>query len=67
MRVVQKALFARLTTAELAHIDEVLEVTSIGVTIGYFVPASMWHEYELALAGADEAQGEGDDGLPSVV
>jgi hypothetical protein len=41
---------------------EVLRITSSRrIVVGYFVPASMWHAYELALAGAeDEAQGEGE-------
>jgi hypothetical protein len=58
MKVIPKAEFARLTTAEIAHIDEVLQVTSIGVVIGYFVPPAIW----LDLTRAEREREAMDDG-----
>jgi hypothetical protein len=64
MRVVTKTEFSQLTAVELMAVTEDLQITSNKTVIGYFVPPSMWHEYELALADARAAL-EGDDGKSS--
>lgn len=62
MKTIPITKLREMTGVELVVLDEPVRVTSNKTPICYVLPASMWHEYELALAGADEAQGEGDDG-----
>jgi len=46
MRVVTKTVFSDMKGVELAAVDEVLQITSSGTAIGYFVPPEIWLDTE---------------------
>jgi hypothetical protein len=48
-----------MSAIDIKEEKEILRVTSSNRDAFFVVPASMWHAYELALAGAEEeVQGE---------